>query len=120
MNDVPNLKSFKPGTLVLRAYEHTKIDEELDLLPTSELLDLYDEIAKVTAPYTAEPKIDWEKAKKIEAILATRFGYPLHTYYTEDLTEKFNEIINQLNLILETFKNHRHCLDKTYGEKPVW
>lgn len=120
MNEVPNLKPFKPGTLVLRAYEHTKIDEKLDRMTTAELLSLYDEVMKVTTPYEEEAPVDNKTAQKIEAILATRFGYPLHTYYTEDLTERLNEIINQVNLMLETFKNHRHCLDKTYGEKPVW
>ena len=41
-------------------------------------------------------------------------------YFLDGLNEELREIQNKLKTLEDKFTNHRHALDKTYGEKPVW
>ena len=41
-------------------------------------------------------------------------------YFLYDLTGELRELTKKIDTLEKNFKNHRHALDKTYGEKPIW
>lgn len=111
------LEPFYKGTIALDVYEHQDLDEEYSMLPTSKLIEMLD-----TASHVGEETddFDWTEYKRIAPIIAHRLGTPYQDYLLEDLAAQLNERIEVLNELIENFTNHRHCLDKTYGEKPIW
>ena len=120
MKNLPELKKVKPGTMVLEPYEHLESSEKLDHYSTPVLLEQLDEILQVKKPYEEQENIDYNTAKQIEVILSNRMGFPIQRYYSEDLAATLNTLVDKMNTVIAIFKNHRHSLDKTYGEKPVW
>ena len=111
------LEKFYKGTIALDVYEHKDLDEEYSDLSTSKLLEMLD-----SANYVGEnsENKDWDAWHRITPIIAHRLGVPIQDYLLKDLTKQLNERIEVLNELIENFTNHRHSLDKTYGEKPVW
>jgi len=60
----------------------------------------------------------------VQGLLAVRLGLGFELHYMLDmLSEEFQAIqkeLVKLNDLKARFEKHRHCLDKTYGETPVW
>jgi len=59
--------------------------------------------------------LKWHILTELDACDLDRFGY-----FLGDLNEELNELKKKISDLENIFKNHRHALDKSYGEKPVW
>lgn len=92
----------------------SKLYDELDKLSTQELLSEFDktmngELIKDSARYDV-----------IQGVLADRLHLVPRDLILKFLWEEFSADRNRIDELEEQFKNHRHNLDKTYSEKPVW
>ena len=54
-------------------------------------------------------------AKKLDLVDLDRFEY-----FVETAIGEIDQIETDIENLTKQFKNHRHSLDKTYGEKPNW
>ena len=86
-------------------------------------VDLLNEIERI---YTEVPigKAATEKADLVKELFQVRIGLGFEIHYMIDmLQEEFQQIekaFKEVSEMKKQFLNHRHALDKTYGEKPVW
>lgn len=105
--------------LLLSIYDHKPLEAEFEKKTSLDLLEIIDK-GHVLQEGDEEQTVDWDPINKAENVLIYRLSGNLLDAINKDLVTELNRIIDKQNEIIETFKNHRHCLDKTYGEKPVW
>lgn len=92
------------------------------------LEELFSELQRLNETETPEDKGDIQYIKDqtttIQKLIQNKIGLGFETHYMIDkLSEEFTHIqkaMDELRELKGRFENHRHRLDKTYGEKPVW
>ena len=70
--------------------------------------------------YVEESYTDYDKAKEIELMICHRLDLFKGYHLLQIIRILNSDTENKIKELEEKFLNHRHCLDKTYGEKPVW
>jgi len=98
-----------------------KFFDEIKDRSTKFLIDLL-ETTREREPYeTKEDEIDVIQTL-IQHKIGVLQGHDM-SYLLDVLQEEFEHLkeeINELKEFAKAMKVHRHALDKTYGEKPVW
>ena len=84
------------------------------------LLDLVKSLSK----FQEKPDENEDSIEVTKLLIKYKLGLNIETHYLVDrLSEEFQLIEKSIRELYEfkvQLKNHRHPLDKTYGEKPVW
>lgn len=109
------LDRFNSSYVILDISDHHTYDNTLEALTTLELVEKMDELH-----LTGGTSFDWKTYEKLRDVLAARYGLYPSKYIGEDLAPRLNEIVDKLNEVITAFEAHRHPLDKTYGEKPIY
>ena len=70
--------------------------------------------------YVEETYIDNKDGERLELLICSRLGL----FRGYDLLQIINTLIyenkQEIKALEEKFKNHRHPLDRTYGDKPIY
>jgi len=102
--------------------------DEYKTLSLKEIFEAFDELyAQTTTKDTKESRERERRLDALKALISIRLGL-FDTIRATYLCDVINETIwttilemdGQLKELTQQFKKHRHCLDKTYGETPVW
>jgi len=102
--------------------------DEYKTLNLKEIFEAFDELyAQTTTKDTKESRERERRLDALKALISIRLGL-FDTIRATYLCDVINETIwttilemdGQLKELTQQFKKHRHCLDKTYGETPVW
>jgi len=105
MDDPDELREYYAKVV---GYDTQSLIEELDRIET-------------ISPYQ---DINDRQKEIVQELLSVRLGLGFELHYMLDmLSEEFQAIQKVLETLKELkarFEKHRHCLDKTYGETPVW
>ncbi len=63
---------------------------------------------------------DYPRYKVLQGLIADQLSLPTRDILLITLNETLKELHEEVADLDNIFRNHRHCLEKTYGEKPVW
>jgi hypothetical protein len=70
--------------------------------------------------YTETSVKNWDYHDAIKQEICNRLAISQTTHLKKLIVEVEEGLKAQLKDLEEKFKNHRHSIEKTYGEKPVW
>jgi hypothetical protein len=99
----------------MRNEEKYKLYQELSRMTLNEVFREYE---KVTGPEGTVK--NWDRLGIIQGHIADRLDLTPADILREVLWEEFSDILKRIDQLEEQFKNHRHNLEKTYSEKPVY
>lgn len=110
-----NMEKLRKWVVVLSAYEHHNLDEELEKKSTAELLELLDE-----AYQPGSEDYNYKLHKKVIHLLSSRMEYGLTGILESEFKEHINRLTEAIIELSNRFENHRHKKEPNYSEKPVW
>ena len=100
--------------------EATQVVKDYENVSLKELFGFYHNVSTRTDIEKKEKKLRIMIlrlciAKKLDLIDMDRFEY-----FVETSLGEIDQLTIDLEKLEKKFSNHRHSLDKTYGEKPIW
>ncbi len=99
-----------------RESKKSKLYTELYEKPLKELIEEFDKVD--TQPGGAIT--DYPRYEVLKGVIADKLSLPTRDILLVTLNESLKEVHEMIADLDDEFKNHRHNLDKTYGEKPIW
>jgi hypothetical protein len=93
---------------------YKELYDELSKLPTGKLFEEFEKV------FDGESIKDYTKYEVIQGLVADRFSLVPRGVLGALLWEEFKADRDRISELESQFKGHRHNLDKTYSEKPVW
>jgi len=113
---------YKVPEQIRKKYMNTSIVELLNILESHTERDWVEE----KKPYNSyvedsiSADFNYEEYKAIELEVLRRLELVKGYDMLQILYAQFQELTDKIEEFENKFKNHRHPLDKTYGEKPIW
>ena len=102
--------------------------DEYKTLSLKEIFEAFDKLhAQTPAEDTPEARERERRLDALKVLISIRLGLfdtsratYLYDVINETIWANILEMDSQFKELTQQFKKHRHCLDKTYGETPVW
>lgn len=102
--------------------------DEYKKLSLKEIFEIFDKLyAQTPTEDTPEARERERRLAALKVLISIRLGLfdtsratYLYEVIDETIWATILEMEGQLKELTQQFKKHRHCLDKTYGETPVW
>lgn len=109
-------------------YLYTLKRKDYEKLWKTPFVELFKQLDACAGPDDA---YDWDKARPIKTMIATKLGLVLISGANDDLHEILNELLDthlkdtkqllkSIKELENKFENHRHKKTPNYSEKPVW